>query len=204
MAKPKIVVVAGPNGAGKSFAAPRLLQRAYRIREFINADQIAAGLSAYAPESVAFEAGRVMIKRLHALAKQRASFAFETTLASRTFAPFLARLKSEGYEVRLCYIYLASAALARRRVAFRVSQGGHSIPAADIERRYRRSLANLFELYLPLADQALILDNTDGKLIPIATIKARASGADLAIKDSPKWEELQRQARRARQRRPAA
>jgi len=111
-------VIAGPNGAGKSFAAPRLLQRGHHIREFVNADQIASGLSAYAPESVAFEAGRLMLGRLRALAEQRASFAFETTLASRSFAPFLARLGRDGYEIRICYIYLASADLASRASPF--------------------------------------------------------------------------------------
>jgi len=129
-------VIAGPNGAGKSFAAPRLLQRGHHIREFVNADQIASGLSAYAPESVAFEAGRLMLGRLRALAEQRASFAFETTLAAAPSHLFSRGLGRDGYEIRICYIYLASADLASRRVAFRVAQGGHSIPAATIARRY--------------------------------------------------------------------
>jgi predicted ABC-type ATPase len=202
MAKPKVVVIAGPNGAGKSFAAPRLLRNAFGILEFINADQIALGLSAYAPESVAFEAGRLMLKRLRTLAGQKASFAFETTLASRSFAPFLASLQRRGYEIRLYYIYLSSARLARRRVVFRVAQGGHAIPANVIARRFGRSLVNLFELYLPLADQVDFLDNTDGKLAPIATMKRRPSGTRVEVKDQPTWQRLQQQAARARQSRP--
>jgi predicted ABC-type ATPase len=94
-------VIAGPNGAGKSTAAPGSLRKALGIQEFVNADQIAAGLSAYAPETVAFEAGRIMLMRLRALGEQKVSFAFESTLASRSFAPFLTRLKAQGYAVEL-------------------------------------------------------------------------------------------------------
>jgi predicted ABC-type ATPase len=92
-----IVVIAGPNGAGKSTAAPFLLKQALGILEFVNADQIASGLSAYSPETVAFQAGRIMLNRLHELADSQANFAFESTLSSRTFAPFLRRCKSTGY-----------------------------------------------------------------------------------------------------------
>lgn len=91
-----VVVSIGPNGAGKSTAAPYLLKQALGILEFVNADQIAAGLSAYAPERVSFEAGRIMLKRLRELAASKVSFAFESTLSSRTFALFLKRCKSQG------------------------------------------------------------------------------------------------------------
>jgi predicted ABC-type ATPase len=94
---PKVVVIAGPNGAGKSTTAPRLLREALAVQEFVNADTIAAGLSAFAPQSVAFAAGRVMLARLRELAAMNSDFAFETTLASRTFAPWLQTLKRQGY-----------------------------------------------------------------------------------------------------------
>ena len=181
--QPTVVVIAGPNGAGKSTAAPYLLKQALGILEFVNADQIAVGLSAYSPETVSFEAGRIMLKRLHELAASKASFAFESTLSSRTFALFLSRCKAQGYRVQIFYIALPSAALAVNRVALRVKLGGHSIPQADIERRFKRSLHNLFELYLPLADRWSVLDNASGTLKPIAHGTARRT----YVEESENW-----------------
>jgi len=196
MAKPKVIVIAGPNGAGKSTAAPGLLRDALGIHEFVNADQIAAGLSAYAPQTVAFEAGRIMLRRLHSLAAQKASFAFESTLASRTFAPFLRQLKAQDYEVELFYLPLPSAQVAIERVAFRVRRGGHDIPRKDIERRYERSLRNVFNLYLPIVDRADFIDNADGKLRRIASIKNLPSGTVVEVKQKATWLNLQRQLNR--------
>ena len=184
--QPTIVVIAGPNGAGKSTAAPYLLKQALGILEFVNADQIAVGLSAYSPETVSFEAGRIMLKRLHELAASKVSFAFESTLASRTFALFLSRCKAQGYRVQIFYVALPSAALAVNRVALRVKLGGHNIPQADIERRFQRSLHNLYELYLPLADRWTVLDNASGTLEPIAHGTAQRT----YVKESEKWRDL--------------
>jgi predicted ABC-type ATPase len=128
-AKPHVIVVAGPNGAGKSTAAPRLLRDALSVREFVNADTIAAGLSAFRPESVAIAAGRIMLARMRVLAAAREDFAFETTLASRSFAPWLAGLQSGGYHVHLLFLWLRSPELAVSRVAERVRLGGHDVPA---------------------------------------------------------------------------
>jgi len=166
--QPTVVVIAGPNGAGKSTAAPYLLKQALGILEFVNADQIALGLSAYAPETVSFEAGRIMLKRLHELAASKVSFAFESTLSSRTFALFLKQCKAQGYKVHIFYVALPSAELAVNRVALRVKLGGHNIPQIDVERRFLRSLNNLYELYLPLADRWTVLDNASGTLKRIA------------------------------------
>jgi predicted ABC-type ATPase len=181
--QPTIVVIAGPNGAGKSTAAPYLLKQALGILEFVNADQIAAGLSAYAPETVAFEAGRIMLQRLRTLAAAQVSFAFESTLSSRTFALFLARCKAQGYKVHIFYVALPSAELAIQRVALRVKLGGHNIPPDDITRRFQRSLHNLFELYLPLADHWSVLNNASGTLTSIAHGTARRT----FIEDPDKW-----------------
>ncbi|MBX3633386.1 MAG: hypothetical protein BGN90_16460 [Acidovorax sp. 65-7] len=185
---PTVVVIAGPNGAGKSTAAPYLLKDALGILEFVNADQIAVGLSAYAPETVAFEAGRVMLQRLRTLASARVSFAFESTLASRSFALFLARCKAHGYQVHIYYVALPSAELAAQRVALRVKLGGHNIPPDDIARRFQRSLHNLFVLYLPLADRWRVLDNASGTLTSIASGTAHRT----YIEDRDKWLNLQR------------
>ena len=181
--QPTVVVIAGPNGADKSTAAPYLLKQALGILEFVNADQIAAGLSAYSPETVAFEAGRIMLQRLRTLAAAEVSFAFESTLSSRTFALFLARCKARGYKVHIFYVALPSAELAIQRVALRVKLGGHNIPPEDITRRFQRSLHNLFTLYLPIADHWSVLNNASGTLTSIAHGTARRT----YIEDTDKW-----------------
>jgi predicted ABC-type ATPase len=166
---PTVIVLGGPNGAGKSTSARLLLPEAFKIQHFINADTIAAGLSAFAPETVAFQAGRVMLARLRELTEQRASFAFETTLASRSFAPFLKRLKDDGYSVQLVYIWARSPELSIRRVAERVARGGHFVPDETVRRRYSRGLHNFRTLYLPLADSWLLCDNSGTAPLAIAT-----------------------------------
>jgi predicted ABC-type ATPase len=184
--RPTVVVIAGPNGAGKSTAAPYLLKQALGVLEFVNADQIAVGLSAYAPETVSFEAGRIMLKRLRELAAAKVSFAFESTLSSRSFALFLQRCKAQGYRVQILYVALPSANLAINRVALRVKRGGHNISREDIERRFHRSLDNLFELYLPLADRWAILDNATGNLKLIA----HGTGGRTHVKETEQWQKL--------------
>ena len=149
---PDVIVIAGPNGAGKSTLAPALLRDTFGILEYVNADTIAAGLSAFAPEDASFEAGRVMLRRLYDLAKEEKSFAFETTLATRFYAGWLNDLKVEGYRVSLTFLWLRSADIAIKRVAERVRLGGHSIPEDTIRRRFDRGLKNLFELYIPVVN----------------------------------------------------
>jgi len=121
---PRVVIFAGPNGAGKSTHADAILA-ALGMETFVNADYIARGLSGRNTEAVAFEAGRIMLKRLRQLAEDRADFAFESTLSSRTFAAFLGTLKRQGYSVAIYYFSLANAQLAIRRVKLRVALGGH-------------------------------------------------------------------------------
>lgn len=159
-ASPSVIIIAGPNGAGKTTAAPSVLRDTLGIKEFVNADQIAAGLSGFNPEGAAFGAGRIMLKRLHELAAQQESFAFETTLASRSFAPFIVTLKRRGYKFRLIFFWLANTALAKARVARRVDDGGHDIPESIIERRYHRGIENFFSIYQPLADEWRFYDNS--------------------------------------------
>jgi predicted ABC-type ATPase len=164
-----VIVVAGPNGAGKSTAAPDLLRDALEVKEFVNADAIAGGLSAFRPEAVAITAGRIMLARMRALAAARENFAFETTLASRSFAPWLAGLQRQGYHLHLLFLWLRSAELAVSRVAERVRLGGHDVPAAVTRRRYRAGLLNLFRLYLPMADSWQLFDNSGrGRPRPVA------------------------------------
>lgn len=158
--RPLVIVIAGPNGAGKSTTAPSLLRDALQVSEFVNADAIAGGMSAFRPDSVAIPAGRVMLERMQHLADARADFAFETTLASRSFAPWLASLKRRGYHVHVLFLWLESADLAVDRVAARVRRGGHNVPEATVRRRYARGLRNLFRLYLPVVDSWQMFDNS--------------------------------------------
>ena len=158
---PHVAVIAGPNGAGKSTCGPAILQNHFHISEFVNADTIAAGLSAFHPETAAIEAGRIMLRRLKYLAEKKVSFAFETTLASRSFAPWLCGLKKQGYQCVLVYFSLHSPELAVERVAERVRLGGHSVPEETIRRRYSNSIRNFFILYQELADKWCIIDNSD-------------------------------------------
>lgn len=168
---PHIIVIAGPNGAGKTTAAPALLGTALQIDHFVNADTIAAGLSAFAPEKAAIQAGKAMLERMHFLAKNNENFAFETTLASRTFAPWIAKLKEEkGYLFHLTFLVLKTSDLAVLRVAERVKMGGHFVPEDTIRRRFKAGLKNFFNLYLPLADSWQMYDNSDiGSPVPIAS-----------------------------------
>ena len=157
---PKVIVLAGPNGAGKSTAAPRLLHESLQIVDFVNADVIARGLSGFDPDRAAIRAGRIMLDRLNELAGQGVSFAFETTLSGRAFAPWLEQLLITGYEFHLYYLWVQSPDMNVERVSQRVLKGGHSIPEDTIRRRYYASIRNLFELYIPLATYWQVEDNT--------------------------------------------
>lgn len=166
---PQVVVIGGPNGAGKTTVATHVLRDTLQLMEFVNADAIARGLSAFDPSAVAMEAGRVMLHRLRDLASRRASFAFETTLASRTFAPWLRRLRADGYDVHVLFIWLRSSDLAIRRVRRRVRQGGHDVPPDTIRRRYLRGTANFVNLYAPLATTWRVYDNSGRSPTLVAT-----------------------------------
>jgi predicted ABC-type ATPase len=157
---PNIIVIAGPNGAGKSTTAPVLLKETFATTEFVNADVIAQGLSGFAPEGVALEAGRVMLQRLKQLANEHKSFAFETTLASRSFAPWIKKEKNKGYRFIMIFLYLNSSDVAVRRVKERVRSGGHNVTEEVIRRRYIAGLRNFFEIYAPIADVWKFYDNS--------------------------------------------
>ena len=186
---PDVIVIAGPNGAGKSTAAPLLIGKRLDIAEFVNADVIAAGLSAFSPETVAVEAGRIMLKRVRQLADEGKNFAFETTLASRSFAPWIARLRRErGYRFHLFYLWLPNADMAVSRVFTRVRHGGHSVPQENIRRRYERGLMNFFQLYAPIADSWEMHDNGSPPPRPIAL---RDGDGPIRIGDPALWGKVQ-------------
>ena len=179
MSKLRLIILAGPNGAGKSTIAKYLLTEKYLIDEFVNADAIAVGLSAFAPEAVSFEAGRIMLRRImlrriNTLLENKSSFAFETTLASKCFLRLIERAQASSYLVTLVYVALPSAQLAKRRVARRVKEGGHSIPENVIERRFYRSMDNLIFRYRKVADEWFAYDNAE---LRTPMLVAHGSGA---------------------------
>lgn len=188
---PRVVIFAGPNGAGKSTHADDILA-ALGIATFVNADYIARGLSGRHPEAVAFEAGRIMLKRLRQLAQAREDFAFESTLSSRTFAPFLRKLIGDGYRVSIYYFSLANAQLAVRRVKLRVALGGHHVPPDVVRRRYARSLHNFMALYAPLASQWAVFDNSTPHK---AQLVALQDDLGLMVKEKSIWLKLQKHAK---------
>ncbi len=184
---PHVLIIAGPNGAGKTTAAPALLNEALQISHFVNADTIAAGLSGFAPEKVAVQAGRAMLKRMHYLAQGQENFAFETTLASRTFAPWIIDLKKNGYFFHLTFLFLEGPDLAVSRVAERVKLGGHFVPEDTIRRRYQGGLKNFFRLYMPIANSWQMYDNS-----AIGSLESIASKLDnkVVVDKQQMWKNL--------------
>jgi predicted ABC-type ATPase len=169
-AAPQVIIIAGPNGAGKTTLAPFLLRDKLGVLEYVNADPIALGLSGFDPASVALQAGRVMLNRLHELAEQRKTFAFETTLAAKHYAGWIKKLRNEGYAFQLMFLWLRSADLAVERVRERVRAGGHDVAEQIIRRRYDSGLKNFWRLYQPLADAWSVYDNSESaKAMPIAS-----------------------------------
>ena len=182
----KIYIVSGCNGAGKTTASYTILPEILDCKEFVNADEIAKGLSPFQPEKVAFEAGRIMLQRLDDLLLANENFAFETTLASRTFASFINRVKALDYEVTLLFFWLSSKELAANRVKTRVAEGGHNIPVDVIERRYDRGLLNFFELYLPLVNNWMFVDNSG---TPYREIGQSMNG-EVEIVEKEQWNKI--------------
>lgn len=156
---PKLYIIAGCNGAGKTTASMVVLPEILHCREFVNADEIAKGLSPFKPEEVAIEAGKLMLQRIELLMEKRATFAIETTLATKGYRRLVERASQTGYIVFLLYFWLPSPEMAEQRVKLRVASGGHDIPKDVIYRRYWRGLENLFNIFIPIVDKWSIYDN---------------------------------------------
>lgn len=182
---PSLFIIAGCNGAGKTTASFTVLPELLQVREFVNADEIARGLSPFQPEKVSIEAGRIMLHRLQELMAQGVDFAFETTLATRSFAGLIDRVKTLGYTVTLIYYWLDSVELAIERVKIRVAEGGHNIPTEVIARRYQAGLYNFLHLYRKRVDYWLLIDNSRTKSELIA--EGHGTSAETIV-DLPKWQ----------------
>lgn len=158
--RPRCIVIAGPNGAGKTTFAREFLPKDTDIIHFVNADLIAGGLSALRPEIAAITAGRVFLAELERLARNRSSFAFETTLSGLTYASRLRKWKTNGFRVEIAYLRISSPELALKRIRARVRQGGHDVRKDDVVRRFSRSWDNFVQVYHPLADVWSVYDNS--------------------------------------------
>jgi predicted ABC-type ATPase len=183
-----VIALAGPNGAGKSTVGPPLLKETLGVVQFVDADLIAAGLSAFAPETTALTAGKLMRRRLAELAASRTSFAFETTLAGRSYARWLTGLVASGYNFHLVFLSLPSAEFAVERVRDRVRRGGHSVSKETIRRRFDAGLRNFFGLYRSLADTWRIYDNSGTP--PPAPIAAGQGREVSRLHDPAAWSTL--------------
>jgi predicted ABC-type ATPase len=188
---PTLFIVAGCNGAGKTTASYTVLPELLNIKEFVNADEIAKGLSPFQPEKVSIEAGKIMLRRITELISQNQDFAFETTLATRSFVSLCSFAKQKGYSICLTFLWLDSKELAIERVKQRVSEGGHDIPTEVIIRRYKTGLKNFFTLYESIVDFWLFIDNSNTKQELIAE---RKENAEIDIYNKNKWSLIQKYA----------
>ena len=156
----KLYIIAGCNGAGKTTASFNILPEMLNCQEFVNADEIARGISPFHPEKVAIEAGRIMLNRIDELITEGSDFAFETTLATKSFRHTISKAKKQGYAVTLLFFWLNSIDLAKDRVKQRVIEGGHFVDEKTISRRFKNGIRNLLEIYVPICDITLIYDNS--------------------------------------------
>lgn len=168
MKEKNLYIIAGCNGAGKTTASFTILPKILDCKEFVNADEIAKGLSPFQPEKVAFEAGRIMLNRINELFKNNEDFSFETTLATKSYKQKILYAKENGYNVTLLFFWLKDFQLAKERVKVRVKEGGYNIPVDVIERSYINGILNLFDIYLDIVDECLIFDNSEGNHLLIA------------------------------------
>lgn len=185
---PQLFIIGGPNGAGKTTSAMVLLPDILKYSEYVNADAIAHGLSPFQPEKVAIQAGRLMLERINLLLEQKKDFAFESTLASRSFVSFLKRCKIKGYSVNMLFLWIHSVDLAIERVRDRVKRSGHNIPENVIIRRYHRGLSNFIKLYVPLADNWILYDNSKERPKEIAQGHLEKK---IVVHDEKLWQSIQ-------------
>ena len=188
MQHPNLYIIAGPNGAGKTTAAYNLLPDVLHCPNFVNADEIARGLSPFAPKTVSFQAGRIMLQRIDELLPQKVDFALSSTLSTRSYVQLVRRAQALGYKVHLIFFFLENEEQAIARVAQRVSNGGHGIPEEDIRRRFTRGIYNLINLYMPICDSVLVYNNMRTPAQLVARKKTQ-TGA-IGVIESEMWKQL--------------
>ena len=188
-----LYIISGPNGAGKTTASYSVLPKILHCKEFVNADEIARGLSPFNPESVAIEAGRLMLSRIKDLLSKNESFSIETTLATRSYFRLIEKAHQQGYEVTLLYFWLKSPEQAMERVAERVSKGGHNIPQDIIVRRYYEGIDNLFQIYMPIVDTWILVNNSE---TPRSIVASGGNNQELLIRNSVLFNQIKEYVKR--------
>jgi len=182
----KLYIISGCNGAGKTTASYTVLPEMLNCNEFVNADEIARGLSPFNPNKVAIQAGRLMLNRISTLIETENDFAFETTLSTRSYVNTVRKARAKGYFVTILYFWLSSPNLAIERVKTRVQEGGHDIPEPVIRRRYDLGIKNMFNLYIPIADYWMFIDNSSA----LFSVIAEGSEDVISINNSFIWNKL--------------
>ena len=157
---PKLYIIAGPNGAGKTTFAKEFLPHYVHCPNFVNADLISSGLAPFSPISMRIQAGRLLLRQIHIFLHAKADFAFESTLAGRSYVSLMTQARKEGYSLTIFFLWITDPELACARIRQRVQEGGHGIPRKDIIRRFKRSRRNFECLYQSLCDSWLIFDNS--------------------------------------------
>ncbi|NOX87254.1 MAG: zeta toxin [Chlorobi bacterium] len=185
----RLYIIAGPNGAGKTTASYTVLPEILNCNEFVNADEIARGISPFNPETVSIQAGKLMLHRINELLQKKETFAFETTLASKIFIEFIERAQKQEYETVLLFLMLNSVELAYERVETRVKEGGHNIPKEIIKRRFYSGLKNFFTNYITIVDKWFLVDNSGEEFQFIA----EGTKDELIIKNNKVWTALKKE-----------
>ena len=184
---PNLYIISGCNGAGKTTASYTILPEILNCKEFVNADEIAKGLSPFQPETVSFHAGRIMLERINELLAQMVDFAIETTLTTLSYRKTIEVARTKGYTVTLLFFWLNEVNLAIERVKTRVTEGGHSIPEEVIVRRYHKGLKNLTGVFVNLCDYWLIIDNSSR---PYAFIAEGNEEVETIIYNEEVWHKI--------------
>lgn len=185
----RLYIISGCNGAGKTTASFNILPEILSCKEFVNADEIARGISPFQPEKVAVEAGRLMLNRISELMEDGEDFAFETTLSTRSYKNRIIEAQQRGYFVTLIYYWLETPQLAEKRVELRVKEGGHNIPKDVINRRYIKGIQNLFNIYVPVCDYTLIFDNSRPEPVLVYELE---KGADEIVHDQSRLTKIKK------------
>lgn len=179
----QLYIIAGPNGAGKTVASYTILPEIFKCKEFVNADEIARGLSPFNSDKIGIKAGRLLLHRIKELLHDNETFAVETTLATRSYVNLIHNAKKQGYEIILLFLTLNSKELAVKRVKTRVAEGGHNIKLEVIKRRYKSGINNLFDIYIPIVNRWILVDNSGMEF----QIIAQGNEAEVIIKDDLAW-----------------
>jgi len=174
-----VYIVAGPNGSGKTTFASKFLPSYARCKNFVNADLIAKGLAPFSPFSAAIKAGKLVLNQIHEFAEDGVDFAFESTLAGKSYIKLFKELKYKGYKLHLFFLWIPGTGLAIARIKDRVADGGHDVPHQDIRRRFKRSICNFFKLYQPLLDSWMLFNNSG----PAPVLIAKTNNGKISIVD---------------------